>query len=193
MSMALRSTMSLEAFLDWERRQDTKFEFDGFQPVAMTGGSFNHATIQRNLIWHLHSHLRGGHCAVFGSELKVRTRTSIRYPDAFVVCPPFAAGADVIDNPTIVFEVISPSTAVVDRIDKNQEYRDTPSVQRYVILEQDKAAATVFSRQGDDWVGHIQIGETVLELPEIGLSVRLTDLYEGAAFAAPDGDTTATA
>jgi Uma2 family endonuclease len=186
MSMALPASLTLDAFLDWERRQDGRFEFDGFRPVAMTGGSFNHATIQRNLIGQLYAHLRGHPCAVFGSELKVRTRTGIRYPDAFVVCPPFTAGADVIDNPTIVFEIISPSPAVADRIDKNQEYRDTAAIRRYVILEQDKPAATVFTRQGEDWIGHLQIGDTTLELPEIGLSLRLADLYEGTVIPSAD-------
>jgi Uma2 family endonuclease len=73
----------------------------------------------------------------------------------------------------------SPSTSSVDRITKNQEYRDTPSIQRYVILEQDRQAATVFSRDHGDWAGHLIAGETDLVMPEIDISIPLAELYAG--------------
>jgi Uma2 family endonuclease len=57
----------------------------------------------------------------------------------------------VITDPVVIFEVLSPSTATTDHIVKKQEYRDTPSIQRYVMLEQDRQAATVFARTDDDW------------------------------------------
>ena len=91
MSAVLQAPMTLDAFLDWENRQEVKYEFDGFQPVAMTGGTAAHAMIQRNLIGLLHNRLRGHRCQVFGSELKIQAGHSIRYPDAFVVCSPVPA------------------------------------------------------------------------------------------------------
>jgi len=69
---------------------------------------------------------------------------------------------------------------------KNQEYRDTPSIQRYVMLEQDVIGATVFARVGDDWVGHVLGAEAVLAMPEIGIDVPLAEFYEGVEFAAPE-------
>jgi hypothetical protein len=56
-----------------------------------------------------------------------------------------------------------------------------------VILEQTTMAATIFSREGEDWVGHLQIGDTILDLPEIGMTLPLTDLYEGVVFPTLDG------
>jgi len=159
MSMALGQPMSLEAFLAWEEQQPVRYEFDGFRPVAMTGGSANHSRVQRNLIAELTSRLRGRPCEPFGSELKILTAGKIRYPDAFVACSPVAGNATVVSDPVIVFEIISPGTSGVDRITESREYPDTPSIQRYVILEQDRRAATVFSRAHDDWAGHVIVGE----------------------------------
>jgi Uma2 family endonuclease len=150
MNIALRKPISVEAFLDWEERQELRYEFDVFRPIAMTGGTSKHSAIQRNLIMALGIRLRGNTCQVHGSELKIAVAGSIRYPDAFVVCSPIPRGTTVITDPVVVFEVLSPTTATTDRIVKNQEYRDTPSVQRYVMLEQDRQAATLFARQGDD-------------------------------------------
>jgi Uma2 family endonuclease len=182
MSAALQYTMTLAEFLDWENRQPLKYEFDGFQPVAMVGGTAAHSTIQLNLLGALFNRLRGHQCRAHGSDLKIQVAGRIRYPDAFVVCSPVPVDATVVTEPAIVFEILSPSTSDTDRIEKNREYRDTPSIQRYVILEQTRQAATVFSRNEDDWVGHILIGDVDLPLPEIATTVPLQELYEGLAF-----------
>ena len=180
---AVISPMTLDAFLDWESRQEYKYEFDGFQPVAMTGVSVAHSTIQINLTSALASRLRGHRCRVHGSDLKIRVMGRIRYPDAFIVCAQLALGDYVVDDPVVVFEILSPSTSDIDRFEKNAEYRDTPSIQRYVMLEQSRRGVTVFSRDGGDWVGHVLFGDGELDLPEIGISVPLAELYEGVTFA----------
>jgi len=182
MSIALRKSMSLEAFLAWEEQQALRWEFDGFEPVAMTGGTAEHSAIQRNLYIAVGSRLRGKPCQLYTSDLKVAVAGSIRYPDAFVVCSPVPRGTVVVTDPVVVFEVLSPSTASTDIGIKNQEYRDTPSIQRYVMLSQDDQRATIFARVGDDWVGHIASGDALLAMPEIGIEVPLAELYEGVSF-----------
>jgi Uma2 family endonuclease len=186
MSSALRKPMTLEEFLVWEEREELRWEFDGFAPVATTGGTVGQGLIQTNLIGELGNRLRGGPCRVLGSHVKIAVAGSIRYPDAFVVCTPTPRAATVITDPVVVFEVLSPSTASVDRIVKNQEYCDTPSIQRYVMLEQDRLGATVFSRERGDWVGHVLAGDSVLALPELGIELNLAELYEGVTFEEPD-------
>jgi len=183
MSVALKKPMSLEAFLAWEEHQDLRWEFDGFEPVAMTGGTAGHSAIQRNLSIAVGGRLRGKPCQLYTSDLKIVAAGSIRYPDAFVVCSPVPRGARVVTDPVVVFEVLSPSTASTDIGVKNQEYRDTPSVQRYVMLSQDDQRATIFARAGDDWVGHIASGDAILGMPEIGIEVSLAEIYEGVSFA----------
>jgi Uma2 family endonuclease len=168
--------MTVAAFLDWEERQELRHEFDGFTPTAMTGGTAAHGAILRNLIIALGTRLRGKPCQVFPSDVKIAVAGSIRYPDAFVVCSPVAPGATVVTDPTVVFEVLSPSTASVDYTVKNEEYRDTPSIQRYVMAAQDRQAGTVFARHGDDWVGHVVSGDVILAMPEIGVELPLAEL-----------------
>jgi Uma2 family endonuclease len=88
----------------------------------------------------------------------------------------------VVTDPVGVFEVLSPTTASTDIGMKNEEYRDTPSVHRYVLLAQDRKQATMFERIGGDWVGHIVSGDALLLMPEIGIEVPLAELYADVSF-----------
>jgi Uma2 family endonuclease len=185
MNIAMRRPMTLEQFLAWEDRQELRYEFDGFQPVAMTGGTAAHSGIQRNIIFSLTGRLRGKPCQPHGSHLKISVAGRIRYPDAFVVCVPVPNGAKVVSDPVIVFEVLSESTAREDIFAKNAEYRATPSIQRYIILEQTQAAAVVFARKGEDWVSEVVTDEGILHMPEIGIEVPLAEFYADIDLTAP--------
>ncbi|MCQ8242486.1 Uma2 family endonuclease [Rhizosaccharibacter radicis] len=187
MNVALRKPMDLDAFLAWEERQELRHEFDGIQPVAMTGGTAAHATIQTNLAIAVGSRLRGKPCRFFGSDLKVLTARTSRYPDGAVTCAVPANDGTSVPEPVVIFEVLSRSTASTDHITKNQEYASIPSVQRYVMLEQERIGATVFARAGGDWVGHVLAEDATLLMPEIGIELPLTELYEGLEFSAPGG------
>ncbi|HSU07492.1 MAG TPA: Uma2 family endonuclease [Acetobacteraceae bacterium] len=187
MNITLRKPWTLEQFLAWEERQELKHEFDGFLPEAMTGGTAAHETIKVNLITALTNRLRGKPCRPYGSDLKVQIENKVRYPDAFVVCSPVAPRNTLVLDPVVIFEVLSPSSGLKDRIVKNQEYQSLPSVRRYVMLEQDSIAATMFERSGDDWVGHILMHDAVLRMPEIGIEFPLAELYEGIDLAS-DGN-----
>jgi Uma2 family endonuclease len=185
---AVLKPMTLEAFLAWENQQELKYEFDGFQPVGMTGVSAAHSRIQFNLMGLLFNGLRGHPCEGHGSDLKIEVAGRIRYPDAFIVCSPLAPGASVVRDPIVVFEILSPGTSDTDHFEKNLEYRATPSIQRYVMLEQSRRGATVFSRDGGDWVGHVLTGEDDLALPEVEITLRMTELYEGVTFPPAPGE-----
>lgn len=190
MNVATRKAMSLGEFLSWEERQELRYEFDGFQPIAMTGGTAAHAGIQRNVSFSLTGRLRGKPCQAYGSGLKIAVAGRIRYPDAFVVCTPVPNKARVVADPVIVFEVLSRSTAESDLFAKNAEYRATPSIQRYVILEQSKIAAIVFARQGEGWLSDILTDGDVLRLPEIGIEIPLAEVYADIDLSAPpEGET----
>lgn len=179
MTVAVRQPWTLSDFLTWEERQEMRHEFDGFQPVAMTGGTLAHATIQANLAISIGGRLRGTSCRFLGSDLKVITETTSRYPDGLVTCTPGRNNSTIAPNPVVIFEVLSRSTASTDHITKNQEYKALPSVQRYVMLEQERIGATVFARVGDDWIGRILADDAILSLPEIGIDLPLAELYEG--------------
>jgi Uma2 family endonuclease len=177
MNIAMRRPMTLEQFLAWEDRQELRYEFDGSQPIAMTGGTAAHSAIQVNILFSLTGRLRGKPCRPFGSNLKILAAGRIRYPDAFVVCTPAPNGAKVVSDPVVVFEVLSESTAREDVFAKNAEYRATPSIQRYIILEQTQAAAIIFVRRGEDWISEVVTDGGVLRMPEIGVEVPLSEFY----------------
>ena len=171
--------MSIEDFLAWEARQDRKFEFDGFEPVAMAGGSRNHAFIQRNLAIAIGTRLRGSGCDFLGSDMKLVTATRCRYPDGQVICGPLAGDATFTTTPTVLFEVTSPSSEARDHVEKAAEYQAIASLQHYVVLEQDRMAVTVLSREGSIWTTAFVEADGLLTLPALGLAIPLAELYEG--------------
>ena len=85
----------------------------------------------------------------------------------------------------VVFEVLSAGTQTVDRTDKAREYRETPSIQRYVMLEQVRVAATVYAREGSAWTVSLAFRGDVLPMPEIGVELPLDELYAGLDLAEP--------
>jgi Uma2 family endonuclease len=183
MNLAAPKPMTLAEFLKWEERQDLRYEFDGVEPVAMTGGTAGHATVQRNLAIALGGRLRGKPCKFYGSDLKIQVAENhIRYPDGMVVCSHVDRSTRVVHDPVVIFEVLSPSTAAADRIVKAREYQATPSVQRYVMLEQSRIGATVHVRAEDGWKVLVLKDDDTLDLPEIGLTIPLAEFYEGLTF-----------
>ena len=163
--------LTLEEFLDWERTQPARYEFDGIQPIAMTGGSVAHA----RLVAALGAGLPPG-CEAFGGDLKVLTTGRARYPDATVVCGPLDTAGDTVE-PVLVAEVLSPSTALTDRRVKAAEYASVASVQVYVMLDQEVARATVL-RRAAGWREELVEGrDAVLASPEAGVRIAVAALY----------------
>lgn len=184
MNAARRKSMGLDAFLAWEERQELRYEFDGFQPVAMTGGTLAHAIIQSNLAVSVGGRLRGTPGRFLGSDIKTLTGNTSRYPDGLVTCTRGRADSTAAPDPVVIFEVLSPSTASTDHITKNREYAALPSVRRYVMLEQERIGATVFSRSEAGWKGDVLADDAVLAVPEIGIELPLAELYDGLDFTA---------
>ena len=182
---ALTTTPSVSPaeFLAWEEKQELRWEFDGAQPVPMTGVTAAHATVNMNLIAALGTRLRGKPCRVYGPFMKVSVgHGKYRYPDASVTCTPLAPRDDLLTEPVVLFEVLSESTQHTDKTEKLIEYRAIPTMRRYVMLEQDQVLATVIARTDTGWsLDMLRAGET-LSLPEIGIEVPMDELYEGLTF-----------
>jgi Uma2 family endonuclease len=187
MRTKLSQSLTVDEFLAWECRQDLRYEFDGFRIVAMTGGSLNHSAIATNIVAALERRLKPP-CRSYRGDVKVLAADSIRYPDAVVTCSPVDGRSDLVTNPVVVFEVLSPSTASVDRIVRNEKYRATASIQRYIMVEQTRIGATNFARIEDNWIGTVILGEATLEMPELGVIVALAEFYQGVDLPPPDTD-----
>lgn len=186
MNVALRPSMTLEQYLEWEEHQETKHEFDGSAPVAMTGARRAHVRIAANLVTALVVRLRGRPCEAYSSDLKLLVGKKARYPDAMVVCTPISNDAAYVTNPTVVFEILSHRTASIDRFTKAAEYWTVSSISHYVILEQTKAAAVILNRGPDGWRRVVVPGTGAIDLPAIGLSLPLAELYDGLTFPQPE-------
>ena len=193
MNVALRiPRMTRDQFFAWAEAQDARYEFDGCQPVAMTGGSFRHSLICHNLWAALRAGLRDGPCRVAGPDAGVATLgDAVRYPDALVTCAPPAGEAVLVPGVIAIFEVLSPSSHQNDRIIKVREYAVVGSIRRYVIVEHRSAGLTSFVRAdaAAPWTATTLMAGDVLDMAEIGLSVPVAALYEGVSLPAdPEGD-----
>ncbi len=185
MNVALHKPWTVGEFLVWEERQELRYEFDGVRPVAMVGGTVNHNVIAGNVFAALRERLRSGACRVFMDSMKIEVAGKVRYPDVVVSCSPAAGDATLLPDPVVVFEVLSEGTYRPDWYDKNEEYRDTPSIVRYVMLEQDTLHGTMFCREGERWIGTLLGRNAVIDMPEIDVALKLTDAYEGVEFPTP--------
>ena len=141
----------------------------------MTDGSVAHARVVRRLVAALGAILPPG-CEAFGGDLEVLTATRARYPDATIVCGPLDPRGDSVE-PRVVFEVLSPSTALTDQRVKPADYASVPSIQAYVILDQDVPRATVLRRSSDWQEESVEGLADTLDLPGATAPLRLGDLY----------------
>jgi len=177
MNVALRRPMSLDEFLAWERDQELRYEFDGLQPIAMNGGTIEHSVIASNVFVALDARL-GEPCRAFRSDLKIIVQDRVRYPDVVVTCSSLVIGSDTIPEPTVVVEVLSASTAPIDRGLKVAEYQATASVQHYIMLEQTRAEAVVLSREGDGWTETRVAGlDGIIRLAAVGVELPMAEVY----------------
>ena len=128
--------MTRDQFFAWAEADGGRWEFDGFAPVAMTGGTVNRNQICQNLLASLRARLRGSGCRAFGLDVGLATvGDAVRYPDAMVSRAQVPGEARLVPGVVVVFEVLGPTSGRVDRIIKLREYRAVPTIRRYVILE----------------------------------------------------------
>jgi Uma2 family endonuclease len=173
-----------EAYLALERAAETKSEYIDGVLVAMSGATREHVLITVNVVSEIHRQLRGRPCEVYSQDMRVRIVEGgmYAYPDVVVVCgsPEFQDNEfDVLLNPTLIIEVLSPSTEGYDRGLKFARYRRRASLQEYVAIAQDRLSVERYSRQGEHWVlTEATSLDDVIELPSITCSLALRDVYD---------------
>lgn len=180
-------TLTPDEYLAQEQVAEFKHEYIDGVVVAMSGGSRFHSSIIMDLGLSVGAQLRGGECQPFESNLRVRAGADqYLYPDLTVVCgqPLYSDdGYDNLLNPTVVFEVLSPSTEARDRTDKWLRYRQIPSLQQYVLVSQSRPWIEVFTRSGDVWTYTDAQGlDAALPLAAIGVTLALGEVYGRVTF-----------
>jgi Uma2 family endonuclease len=180
--------MTRDQFFDWAEAQDARYEFDGFEPVAMTGGNLNHNRLAFNIHTALRNRLKGSGCEPLGLDAGVVTvGNTVRYPDAVVTCSRAQGGARLVPNPVVVIEVISPTPGHVDRIVKVREYAAVESIRRYIIVESASVGLTVHERHAAEqkWTVTTVMADDLLTLPEIGVEIPVAEIHEDVDFPPP--------
>lgn len=177
--------MTVDEYLAFERASPERHEFLAGEVRLRKSGNRTHCLIAGNVGATLHGQLRGRSCEVFLSDLRVRAELAdlLTYADIAVVCgePHFLdAELDTLTNPTLLVEVLSPSTADYDRGGKFAHYRTLPSLTEYLVIEQEKVLVEHHVKQPDgSWLlTEVRALEATLELPSIGCRLALADIYE---------------
>jgi len=170
---------STDAFLAWEREQPLRHEFVDGAVRAMVGAALRHNTLVFNLRRAVGDGLRGGPCRAFQESVKVLAGRNVFYPDIAVTCSPVAHDSDIVPEPVLIAEVLSPSTERYDRGRKLHAYETIPSLRAYLLLSQEAVALDLFVREAEGWLHRVFVGaETVVALPVADLKLRLGDLYD---------------
>lgn len=161
-----------------------RHEFVAGTVYAMAGASRNHAMITRNLHGMLYGLLGRGPCQNLDQNTKVWISGSnaFYYADATIACPPsfIDERSGVIDNPTVVFEVLSPTTWRIDRSTKFVAYKTLASLRDYVLIDSERKIVEVFSLEQEEWVVRAFESGTAI-LPSVGVSLDLDELYRHVA------------
>jgi Uma2 family endonuclease len=188
MQTAPKQNYGREEYLALEQLTDVKHEFFHGAIFAMAGGTFNHAKITINIAIELGNKLRGKNCTLLGSDMRVHTPSGLdTYPDISVFCgkPELQDNQRTLLNPSIVIEVLSPSTRNYDRGTKFVLYRAIPCLQDYLLVDSEDISVEHYRRLNSyEWILHDyqditdQIPLTTLE--EL-LSLRV--IYEQIEFA----------
>jgi Uma2 family endonuclease len=189
--MALAKPRWTEAqYLAFERASEEKHEFIDGEVVAMSGASENHNLIVASTIGNLLTQVRKKMCKIFPSDMRVRVvpRKLYAYPDISIVCGNILLAndenRDTLLNPTVIVEVLSPSTEAYDRGKKFIHYRTLESLQEYILIAQDHVHIERFVRQPtNEWLlSEIYHIDSNLELAAIGCQLSAASVYEQVTF-----------
>jgi Uma2 family endonuclease len=173
--------LSADDYLAWEASQTTRHEFVDGEIYAMAGAEDSHVTVSLNAAMALRRHLSGTPCRVYISDMKVHVAAanSFFYPDVLVTCSDADRASRLIKHePTLLVEVLSPSTAAYDRGQKFALYRQLDSLREYAVIDVEERSTDVY-RRGDDglWVLHPFAAHEAVELQSVGLSLPAEELF----------------
>ncbi len=171
---------NFETFLEVESVSLERHEFVDGNLFVMPGGTDRHDHVCNGVRAFLFLAAQKSNFRLHGSDMLVRTpEDNGYYPDAFIVKDTSLDSSRVKRRPSVILEVLSPSTEAIDRGEKLRNYRSIPSLEQYILLSQDEALGEVYSRQPDgSWRHDILQNTATLEIPSIGFSVLLAVLYE---------------
>jgi Uma2 family endonuclease len=174
-------------YLALEAASNVKHEYLDGQIYAMAGGSPDHAGLQAAVTGLLFPQLRAGRCRAYGSDLRIHVLATglSTYPDVTIVCGPREidpADKNSVTNPTVLVEVLSPSTEDYDRGEKFAHYKHIPTLLQYALVSQEEHRVEVWTRGAEGgWTSVVSTDGEVADLGSIGARLDVRELYEAAA------------
>jgi Uma2 family endonuclease len=185
MSVVVAERLFSEAeYLAIERAADHKSEYINGRIHAVAGVSEPHNTISANITGELHQQFKGRPCRVYSNDLRVRVSETglYTYPDAIALCAEpklLDEHRDTLLNPTLVVEVLSPSTEAYDRGAKFAHYRRLESLKELLFVAQDRVQIDHYSRHDESWVlTEFNDLDDTIELRSVGAQLSVRNVYE---------------
>ena len=175
--------LTIAEYMTLEKASEIRHEFVDGAMVAMAGETRRHKRIVLNLIRALERQALERNCELVFDTTKIRTRsTRFRYPDVVVSCAP---GDDeyFLENPCLLVEVLSSSTANTDTSEKLDEYLKLPSLQRYVLVDQTTRRVIVYARTPQGWMVEVLDSQGQFDVPCLETGLTLEQVYAGINFA----------
>jgi Uma2 family endonuclease len=194
MGFALRKEeeLTLDDYLEIERASEFRNDYVRGQAFPIPGENLTHGRIKGNVFQTISLHLKGKPCEAFTSDMKVKVEgvSPFKYPDVVVVCGKpelYDARKDLLLNPLVIIEVLSPSTEAVDRGEKFDLYQAIPSLKYYILIAQDRANVTVLTRKSNShWdLELITDANASLIISDLDCEIPLHEIYDRVEFPAP--------
>ncbi|WP_442510980.1 Uma2 family endonuclease [Novipirellula sp. SH528] len=176
-------SVSVEDYLAGESTSDVKYEYVDGRIDAMAGGTNAHNRIASRILIAFGRQLDASPCEAFNSDTKIRiqrnSRTYFYYPDVSVICQSNPDSDTFQDQPVVIVEVVSESTRRVDEGEKREHYLSISTLSTYILLEQDRRAARVYTRGADGEFSESLYVEpdSTLFIPAIDASLRFADIF----------------
>ncbi|MGH9769598.1 MAG: Uma2 family endonuclease [Blastocatellia bacterium] len=194
MSAVPKTYYTIEEYIELLKNSDERFEYFDGEIVSMAGGKIAHGDIASNLIYSLRAKLSERPCRVSGSDvaLKVPAAPPLRFPDVSVVCGERVIeefqGIEMVANPVLIIEVLSPTTEIYDREGKFLAYQSIESFQEYLLVARDSPHVTHYVRQpSGKWLRADIIGlDREVKLESLDVTLPLTEIYWQINFSTPE-------
>lgn len=168
--------ISVEEYLHGELLSDIKHQLIDGEAYAMAGASENHNLLALNIAGELRNQLKGKPCRTFMADMKLRVNEDFFYPDAMVVCGEDNEDQYYKTSPILIVEVLSKTTRKFDQTAKRLRCQTIPTLEEYVLIEQDKGEIQVFSRQHHWQSAYYYLGDEI-SFQSSGISVAVEDIY----------------
>lgn len=181
-----KSKLSVEEYLQFEKASRDKHEYFKGEIFAMAGAGARHNVIFSNFFISIGMQLKGKPCKPYGSDLRIHIpeNSLFTYPDISIICGeiiPSQIDADTAVQPTVIIEILSPSTRNYDQGIKFKLYREIPTLKEFITIDSESIGIEAYriNSQGNwELKDHRSIDET-LTIPTVGLSLSLKEIYEG--------------